>query len=116
MTEDFFKFNNMEEGNHNGQDKKSERSPEEFYASLKQELNKVENFPTNYTYKFIIPTDNKRIAEIQRVFDNARPQIQMKESKNGKYTSITVVIYAFDADQVIYFYQEVGKMEGVIML
>ena len=102
--------------NGNGQDAGKERTPEEFYASLKEELNKVEDFPTTFTYKFIIPTENKKIAEIQRVFDDARPQFQMKESKNGKYTSITVVIYAFDADQVIHFYKEVGKIDGVIML
>ena len=40
----------------------------------------------------------------------------MRESKNGKYTSVTVVIYVIDADQVIHFYKEVGKIEGVIML
>lgn len=102
-------------GNNNGQEGQK-RSPEEFYAKLKEELNKVEDFPTNFTYKFIIPTENKKIALIQSVFDDARPQFQMKESKNGKYTSITVVIFALDADQVIYFYQKVGKIEGVIML
>src|SRR5690606_21604114 len=95
--------------------KKSERTPQEFYDSLKNELNKVTNFPANYTYKFIVPTENKRIAEIQRVFDDARPQFQMKESKNGKYTSITVVVYLLDVDQVVHFYKEVGKFEGVIM-
>lgn len=104
----------MNEEQNSGQEK--EINPDEFYTKLKKELNKVENFPTNFTYKFIIPTEHKKIAEIQRVFDDARPQFQMKESKNGKYTSITVVIYALDADQVIYFYKEVGKMEGVIML
>ncbi|MDO5655422.1 MAG: DUF493 domain-containing protein [Flavobacteriaceae bacterium] len=101
---------------HNGQEENNERTPEEFYASLKNELNKVENFPTNYTYKFIVPTENKKIAQIQGVFDNARPQFSMKESKTGKYTSITVVIFAFDADQVIHFYREVAKVDGVIML
>lgn len=106
----------MQESSNNGQDGQRERTEDEFYARLKEELNKVESFPTNFTYKFIIPTENKKIAQIQSVFDDARPQFSMKESKNGKYTSITVVIYAFDADQVIYFYKEVGKIDGVIML
>lgn len=89
---------------------------ENFYKKLKGELNKVEKFPTNFTYKFIIPTEHKKIAEIQQIFDDANPQFQMRESKNGKYTSVTVVIYVIDADQVIHFYKEVGKIEGVIML
>ena len=100
----------------NTNENSSERSPEEFYASLKIELDNVTSFPSNYTYKFIIPTDNKKIAEIQRVFDDTRPQFQMKESKNGKYTSITVVVYALDSDQVIHFYKEVSQVESVIML
>ena len=100
----------------NTNENSSERSPEEFYASLKRELDNVTSFPSNYTYKFIIPTDNKKIAEIQRVFDDTRPQFQMKESKNGKYTSITVVVYVLDSDQVIHFYKEVSQIEGVIML
>ena len=89
---------------------------EKFYIKLKEELNKVEKFPTSFTYKFIIPTEHKKIAEIQKIFDDANPQFQMRESKNGKYTSVTVVVYVIDADQVIHFYKEVGKIEGVIML
>lgn len=106
----------MSDQDKSNQENSSERTPEEFYKNLKEELNKVTNFPANYTYKFIIPTDNKKIAEIQRVFDGARPQFQMRESKNGKYTSVTVVIYALDTDQVVHYYQEVAKVEGVIML
>lgn len=106
----------MLDQNNNSSHQPKERTPEEFYENLKIELNKVTNFPATYTYKFIVPTDLKRIAEIQRVFDDARPQFQMKESKNGKYTSITVVVYLIDADQVVHYYKEVGKQEGVIML
>lgn len=89
---------------------------EEFYKTFKERLNDTTDFPSNYTYKFIIPTDNKRIAEVQRVFDEARPQFQMKESKTGKYTSITVVIYALDADQVIYYYKQASSIEDVMMM
>ncbi|MGI9527845.1 MAG: DUF493 family protein [Weeksellaceae bacterium] len=96
--------------------KTSEETQEAFYAKLKKDLNIVEQFPTNFTYKFIVPTDHKKIAEIQAVFDNANPQFQMKESSKGKYTSITAVVYALDADQVIHYYKKVGSIDGVIML
>lgn len=94
----------------------NEQTQDEFYAKLKRELNIVEQFPTNFTYKFIVPTDHKKIAEIQSVFDRTNPQYHMKESSKGKYTSITAVIYVLDADQVIHYYKEVGKIEGVMML
>lgn len=50
------------------------------------------------------------------MFDGARAQFQNRESKNGKYTSITAVIYALDADQVIHYYKKAGEIEGIIML
>lgn len=91
-------------------------NPEEFYSRLKVKLEEVENFPTEYTYKFIITSSLKKLAEIQQIFDRLNPQYQTKASKNGKYTSITVVIYAIDADQIIHYYKEVSKIEGVMML
>lgn len=95
---------------------KPKESPEDFYKRLKTELEKTEEFPIDFTYKFIIPTDNKTIALIKQIFDDANPKFRFNESKNKKYTSITVVIYAIDADQVISFYKKVGEIEGVIML
>lgn len=88
----------------------------DFYERLKNELNKVEEFPTDFVYKFIISTSNKTMAEIQQIFDGARPQVATRESKKGKYTSITVRIFALDADQVIFYYKKVGEIKGVIML
>jgi putative lipoic acid-binding regulatory protein len=94
----------------------TDKEKEEFYEKFKGRLDGTTEFPSDYTYKFIVPTDNKRIAEVQRVFDGARPQFQMKESKNGKYTSITVVVYVLDSDQVIHYYQEASNIEDVMML
>ncbi len=89
---------------------------EEFYEKLKNKLNNVEHFPTNFTYKFIFKSDNQKQASIQRVFDDVNPQFSSKESKNGKYTGLTVVAYVLDADQVVHYYKEVGKLGGVMML
>lgn len=89
---------------------------EEFYIKFKERLEDTTEFPSDFTYKFIIPTSHKKVAEIQRVFDGANPRFQMKESKNGKYTSVTVLIYVIDSDQVIHYYKVVSKIENVIML
>lgn len=97
-------------------DNKDKNSVDKFYTKFKTDLDLVENFPSNFTYKFIIPTSNKKLAEIQSVFDGANPQYQTKESKNGKYTSLTVTVYVLDSVQVIHYYKEVGKIEGVMML
>jgi len=94
----------------------NEQEREDFYQKFDDRLNETTEFPSNYTFKFIVPTDNKRIAEVQRVFDGARPQFQMKESKNGRYTSVTAVVYVLDSEQVIHYYKEASKIEDVMML
>jgi|SRR5690606_4514398 len=94
----------------------NEQTPEEFYVKFKERLEATTEFPSYFTYKFIIPTSLKTLAEVQRVFDGTEPQFKMNESKNGKYTSLTAVVYVIDADQVIHYYQEASQVEGIIML
>ncbi len=89
---------------------------EEFYIKFKDRLDDTTEFPSNFTFKFIVPTDNKRIAEVQRVFDGANPQFSMKESKTGKFTSVTVIAFVIDSDQVIHYYQSASSIEDVFML
>lgn len=94
----------------------SNENQEEFYIKFKDRLDATTEFPSHYSYKFIIPTSHKTLAEVQRVFDGAKPQFKMKESKNGKYTSITVDIFVIDSDQVIHYYKEASTIDGIIML
>ena len=91
-------------------------NPEEFYASLKGKLEATHNFPEDYVFKFIITNDESKHTEIYRVFDHIKFTLSTKESKNGKYTSITVNAFVLDADQVIRIYKEVGKVPNVMML
>lgn len=98
------------------ENQENQESQEEFYIKFKERLDATTEFPSRYSYKFIIPTSHKNLAEVQRVFDGAQPQFKMKESKNGKYTSITVDIYVIDSDQVIHYYKEASSIEGIIML
>lgn len=91
-------------------------SPEEFYSSLKEKLENNHDFPEDYLFKFIIPTDQAKITEIYKVFDGIKFTMSNRESKNGKYTACNINAFVLDADQVIYIYQEVAKIENVILL
>ncbi|HMB63600.1 MAG TPA: DUF493 family protein [Eudoraea sp.] len=93
----------------------SEKS-EEFYARLKEELLKNTSWPSDYLYKFIIPTDTDKINLIHNIFDNTGAVIEYKQSRQGKYTSISVTVNLKNPDEVILKYKEVGKIEGVISL
>ena len=92
------------------------KNSEEFYASLKEKLEGTHDFPEDYLYKFIITNDEAKITEIYRAFDDVKFTLTTRDSKNGKYTSISINAFVLDADQVIKIYQIVGKIPGVIML
>jgi putative lipoic acid-binding regulatory protein len=87
-----------------------------FYDRLKEELLKSTSWPSDYLYKFIIPTNVEKAKQISAIFDNTGAVIQSKQSRNGKYTSLSVTVHLNNPDEVIAKYREVGKVEGVISL
>lgn len=91
-------------------------NPEDFYSSLKEKLEATHNFPEDYIFKFIITNDESKHTEIYRVFDDIKFTLSTNDSKNGKYTSITINAFVLDPDQVIRIYKEVGKIPNVMML
>ncbi|GAA3618145.1 DUF493 domain-containing protein [Flavivirga jejuensis] len=90
---------------------------EEFYEKLKGQLYETASWPTEYLYKFIIKTDVKKITELEAIFNNMGAVINKNESKNRKYTSISINLLMKNPDNVIEKYKEVAeKVEGVISL
>ena len=90
---------------------------DEFYEKLKVQLYETASWPAEYLYKFIIKTDVKKIAILEAIFDNMGAVINTTESKNAKYTSISVNLLMRNPDAVIEKYKEVAeKVEGVISL
>ncbi len=88
----------------------------DFFKKLKLSLEETTTFPSEYMYKFIIPTSSDKIKSIENIFNNLGAVITSKPSKNGKFTSLTIVVNMHSADQIISKYEEVGKVEGVIAL
>lgn len=89
---------------------------EEFYDRLKVELMNSQSWPSDYLYKFIVPTDPEKIERIHRIFDNTGAVIESRQSRKGKYTSISITVNLNGPDDVIDKYKEVGEVEGVISL
>ena len=90
---------------------------EERYNKLKIQLEENVNFPAKYPYKFIVLTEN---TETQKVllsrFDNMGAVVQTKLSKNGKYTSITILAEMASADAIIDQYKSLEDIEGLMSL
>lgn len=88
----------------------------DFYANFKEKLNDVEQFPTLYTFKFIILATEKNKEDIAKIFEHPSTKIQIKDSKSGKYNSLSVETFVNSADEVVNYYKKVGEIEKVIML
>ena len=93
-----------------------EQDSQEFYERLREQLWENTKWPSNYLYKFIVPTDKSKINFINKIFDNTGAVIESKKSKNGNYTSISITVNLKDPDEVIAKYKEVSVVEGVISL
>jgi len=88
----------------------------DFYAKLRLTLEETTTFPTDYMYKFIIPTSKNSFTTIEKTFDNLGAVIKTKQSKNGKYTSLTVYVKMKSVEEIIDKYKEVSKVKGLISL
>ena len=42
----------------------------EFYSNLKGQLDETTSFPADYMYKFIVPTDENQVKEVEALFNN----------------------------------------------
>jgi putative lipoic acid-binding regulatory protein len=91
-----------------------DKKTEEFYIRLKEELASTSQWPSEYLYKFIVPTDTTKILEVEKAFDNMGAVIKTTPSKTGKYTSVSINVLMQDPDQVVSKYLEVSTIEGII--
>ena len=95
---------------------KMDKKTEEFYIRLKEELSNTSLWPSEYLYKFIVPSDLKKILEIESAFNNRGAVITTHQSKTGKYTSVSVNVQMKNPDAVIEKYVEMSAIEGIISL
>ena len=95
----------------------SSKKTDEFYAKLKSQLYDTALWPSEYLYKFIVLTKGTGIKDVENLFNDLGAVIVTKESKNGKYTSVSINVRMKNPDAVIAKYKEVAeKVEGVISL
>ncbi len=93
-----------------------QQNPEEFYARLKEQLVDSTLWPSEYLYKFIVPTDPNKVKQITDAFDNMGAVIKSNISKTGKFTSVSVNVTMKSAQSVIDKYKQLSVVEGIISL
>ena len=94
-----------------------DKKTKEFYKKLKDQLYDTSLWPSEYLYKFIVKSDANKIEEVEAIFNHLGAVIKTTESKNGKYTSISINVKMKNPEHVIEKYIEVSEnVEGVISL
>jgi len=94
----------------------NQEEEKDFYDRLRKKLAESTSWPSDYLFKFIVTTDDKKIQTIHEIFDNSGAVIELRQSRKGKYTSISVTIHLADPNAVIEYYKQVSRIEGVISL
>lgn len=79
---------------------------------LKKILDEQNDGPFEYLFKFIIPRNS--VLDLKAELPNI--QFENKESKNGKYISVTFTIFAKTSQEVIDIYEKVANVPGIISL
>ncbi len=99
------------------QNMESNNKSAEFYDKLKTQLYDTASWPSEYLYKFIVASSSEKIAEVEAIFNDMGAVITTTESKNGKYTSLSISVKMKNPEHVIEKYKEVTEnVEGVISL
>ena len=80
--------------------------------AFREKLEDQHSFPGIYIFKFIVPTGS--VSEVEALWGGG--QIELRASRNGKYTSVTIQGTVQTAEQVISIYLEANKIEGCIAL
>lgn len=93
-----------------------EQKREAFFKKLREQLANDTSWPSDYLFKFIVPTDVQKIGFVEKAFDNLGAVITTTPSSKGNYTSISIQVKMSDPDAVIAKYKEVAVVEGIISL
>ena len=91
-----------------------DKKTEEFYIRLKEELANTSTWPSEYLYKFIVPTSLENVMEVENTFNNLGAVIKTTQSKTGKFTSISINVTMENPDKVVEKYIQVSEIKGII--
>jgi len=85
------------------------------WNSLRARLNNFKEWPQNYMFKFIVPSDMDKIARVESLFHESAV-IYRKESQKGNFISITAKQNMENAGQIIEIYKQATKIENIVSL
>lgn len=88
---------------------------EDFYNRLKEKLENQFTWPQVYMFKFIIPSDNHKLALVEALFGEMAI-VTTRQSSTNKFISITAKEMMLSPNEIIEIYKKAEKIEGIISL
>ena len=82
------------------------------FDSFKEKLEHEYEWPSLYTFKFIVPRE--REEEVADLFPKV--EVSKKESSGGKYISVTARLMANSSEAIIQVYEKAQHIKGLIAL
>ncbi len=80
--------------------------------SLRGKLDEFYDWPAIYPFKFIVPRESA--GAVRELF--ADDPVEERESRNGRFISLTMEMHMHSGDEVIAVYQRVARVPNVISL
>ncbi len=85
------------------------------YEALKEKLNAAGDWPRVYFFKFIVPSDNEKLAKVEALF-GPEAQVSLKQSSKGNFVSVSAKELMLNVDGVIERYEKAAKIDGLMAL
>lgn len=93
-----------------------DKNLEAKYEKLREQLQELENWPSVYMFKFIVPADNQKVAQVEALFDTEESEVTMRTSKKGNFVAVTAKELMVNPEAVIARYKDAEGIEGLMSL
>jgi putative lipoic acid-binding regulatory protein len=88
----------------------------EKYEKLLLQLIDGFEWPSVYLFKFIVPADNAKIAQVEQLFNTTEAEVSIRSSSKGNFVSISAKELMLSPEKVIERYIEAEGIKGLISL
>lgn len=88
----------------------------EKYEKLLIQLTDSFDWPSVYMFKFIVPSDNEKIAQVESLFNSEEATVSIRNSSKGNFVSITAKELMLSPEKVIDRYVQAEGIKGLISL
>ncbi len=82
---------------------------------LRMQLDQMHKWPDVFMFKFVLPKDDAKMAQLMANFTE-KAEVITRDSAKGNYVSVTVKEVMFSTDAVIDRYKSITNIEGLMSL